>query len=165
MGESKLTKHFASEVELTDFAAQVGRLFPSDLPRAVIVGLSGTLGAGKTTFVRAMLRGRGYTGRVPSPTYTLLERYDLPGLTVVHLDLYRLGGDEELENLGLRDSLGDPATAILCEWPEHAPRFAMRCDLRLKLQETGATARRLDLEACTDLGNKALEQCCQSGIK
>ena len=71
-------------------------------------------------------------GRVPSPTYTLLEQYACGGLSLVHLDLYRLRGEDELENLGLRDWLAEPERWIAVEWPERAPQLAERCDLTLE---------------------------------
>src|SRR5690606_31373845 len=108
----------------------------------------------------------GYAGRVPSPTYTLLEHYAIgPGgtsgaaqasrssqtspapLDVLHLDLYRLAGEDELENLGLRDWLAAPDVWLFVEWPARAPQLAARADLILELGLTGATARRLVLRA------------------
>ena len=97
------------------------------------------------------------TGRVPSPTYTLLEQYACGELAVVHLDLYRLRGDDELENLGLRDWLAEPARWIVVEWPERAPQLAARCDLMLEFAVTGPGARRVTVTAGTDLGIEALK--------
>jgi tRNA threonylcarbamoyladenosine biosynthesis protein TsaE len=156
MGESRLTKHFESEAELADYAAELAKRLPAYRDRALVIGLAGELGAGKTTFVRAMLRGRGYAGRVPSPTYTLLERYELPGLAIQHLDLYRLHGDVELENLGVRDGLGEGGVWTLVEWPERAPKLAAQCDLIIELEETGPTGRMLAIRALSEAGNKAL---------
>jgi tRNA threonylcarbamoyladenosine biosynthesis protein TsaE len=164
MGESELTRHFRSEAELIDYAG----LFAGRLAAAgcvpLVIGLTGDLGSGKTTWVRAMLRGLGYGGRVPSPTYTLLEQYELDGLTLVHLDLYRLSGDAELENLGVRDWLAERAVWIVLEWPERAPAFARRCDLLLTFADHGANARRVAFKGLTDTGITALEQGCQPGF-
>jgi tRNA threonylcarbamoyladenosine biosynthesis protein TsaE len=107
-----------------------------------------------------MLRGLGYGGRVPSPTYTLLEQYLLAGLTIVHLDLYRLSGDEELENLGLRDWLAEANTWLLIEWPERAPQLAARCDLSIEFTDAGGQARSVAFHATTAAGIRALEQGC-----
>jgi tRNA threonylcarbamoyladenosine biosynthesis protein TsaE len=103
-----------------------------------------------------MLRGLGYGGRVPSPTYTLLEQYACDGVVVVHLDLYRLRGDEELENLGLRDCLDEPTSWTLVEWPERATQLERRCDLMLRFAVLGATRRRVAVGAATPAGNRAL---------
>ena len=103
MGESELIAELGSEQAFTELAAEFARALRVARVWPLVVGLRGDLGSGKTTWVRAMLRGLGYAGRVPSPTYTLLEQYACGGLSLVHLDLYRLRGQDELENLGLRD--------------------------------------------------------------
>ena len=97
---------------MTDVAAQ---LMPGDL-----ITLSGDLGAGKTTFARALIRHlAGDEGiEVPSPTFTLMQSYHLPGLTVVHADLYRLSSPAEIAELGLEDF--GPDTVELVEWPDRA---------------------------------------------
>ena len=109
--------------ELNDFAgkrasSRGGERWP------LLIGLRGDLGAGKTTFVRALLRGLGYQARVPSPTYTLLEQYTVGGLAVVHLDLYRLAARASSRISGLRDWLEAAATWVAIEWPERAPELA-----------------------------------------
>jgi tRNA threonylcarbamoyladenosine biosynthesis protein TsaE len=139
----------------------------------LLVGLSGELGAGKTTWVRGMLRGLGYAGRVPSPTYTLLEYYEVGALTVVHLDLYRLGEARELEFLGLRDWLAQESIWLLAEWPERGGAFAESLDLRLRLEIEGEArgggapapdpagahdeGRQLELRGASARGRAALE--------
>jgi tRNA threonylcarbamoyladenosine biosynthesis protein TsaE len=164
MGQSKLTKTFSSETELTDFAAAFAQALAASGHRPLIVGLRGELGSGKTTWVRAMLRGLGYRQRVPSPTYTLLEQYACAGLNILHLDLYRLDGDAELEHLGLRDWLADPASWILLEWPERAPRLAAHCDLWIKLVDPGEGARHVVIEASTQPGILALAEVCPAAV-
>jgi tRNA threonylcarbamoyladenosine biosynthesis protein TsaE len=82
-----------------------------------VVTLSGELGAGKSTFARGVLRALGARGPIKSPSYTLIESYELPALTVLHLDLYRLRDPDELENLGLAD-YHRPGFLWLIEWPE-----------------------------------------------
>ena len=135
-----------AETELETLAGELARRWRDARIDTLLAGLSGELGAGKTTFVRAMLRGLGYTGRVPSPTYTLLEEYVIDGLSLVHLDLYRLGAETELDALGIRDWLGRPGVWTLVEWPERAPRLAARCDLLLALRIADATTRTIELE-------------------
>jgi tRNA threonylcarbamoyladenosine biosynthesis protein TsaE len=156
MGESELISNFRSEAELIDSAGQFARLLRSAGCRPLLIGLAGTLGSGKTTWARAMLRGLGLRGRVPSPTYTLLEHYQVGDLALVHLDLYRLRGDAELENLGLRDWLADPNTWVVVEWPERAPALARRCDLILEFADTGDDSRRVTWRGKTHAGIEAL---------
>lgn len=95
--------------------------------------LRGELGAGKTTFARGFLAGLGHTGRVPSPTYTLVEPYDVAGRRVWHLDLYRLGDGAELEYLGL-DEMAGPGGVLLIEWPERGLEYLPNDDLSIELK-------------------------------
>jgi tRNA threonylcarbamoyladenosine biosynthesis protein TsaE len=95
------------------------------------VELSGELGAGKSTFARGALRALGARGPIKSPSYTLLETYELSALQVVHLDLYRLNDPNELEHLGLAD-YHRPGFLWLVEWPERAAGRLPRPDLRFE---------------------------------
>jgi tRNA threonylcarbamoyladenosine biosynthesis protein TsaE len=96
-----------------------------------VVELSGELGSGKSTLARGVLRALGVTGPIKSPSYTLLELYELRDVTVVHLDLYRLNDPGELENLGLAD-YHEPGFLWLVEWPERAQGRLPPPDLRLE---------------------------------
>ncbi len=107
-----------------------GRVNPGDL-----VCFSGDLGAGKTTLIRALLRQLGHQGRIPSPSYGLVEVYPFDGFSVCHLDLYRLTDPEELEFLGFRDML-DESTIILLEWPEKAGGLLPDPDLTVSIEIT-----------------------------
>lgn len=156
MGEPELTAELDSELAFTELAASFARVLRAAHAWPLVLALRGDLGSGKTTWARAMLRGLGYAGRVPSPTYTLLEQYACGELSVVHLDLYRLRGDAELENLGLRDWLADPTRWILVEWPERAPQLAARCDLTLTFAITPSGGRRLTASAASRPGSEAL---------
>src|SRR6202021_1712608 len=91
-------------------------------PLGAVVYLRGDLGAGKTTCVRSLLRTLGVTGVVRSPTYTLVETYDLAALTCVHVDLYRVRDLAEVDELGLRD-LGGPNSLLLGEGPDKAAGY------------------------------------------
>jgi len=165
MGQSDCVIDFRSEAELVDFAGKAAVRLRDARRWPLLVGVRGELGAGKTTWVRALLRGLGYAARVPSPTYTLLEHYAVGALSVVHLDLYRLAGENELENLGLRDWLAAAATWVLIEWPERAPGLAARCDFVLRLEDLGGGARRLTAEAMTAGGIRALQDSCEERLK
>ncbi len=156
MGEPELIAELSSEQAFTDLAAACARALRAARAWPLVIGLRGDLGSGKTTWVRAMLRGLGYEGRVPSPTYTLLEQYACGGLSLVHLDLYRLRGQDELENLGLRDWLAEPERWIAVEWPERAPQLADRCDLTLEFAVLDGGGRRVAAAPATPLGLEAI---------
>lgn len=117
---------------------------------ACLILLQGELGAGKTTLVRGLLRAAGHAGPVPSPTYTLVEPYDLAGGRLYHLDLYRLADAGELEYLGWRD-MWDAVSVV--EWPERAPELRERADLIVDLAHDGP-GRRARLQALTPRGSR-----------
>ena len=102
-------------------------------PDSLCIYLHGDLGAGKTTFARGFLRGCGHTGRVPSPTYTLVEPYDCADYQVVHMDLYRLQDGAELEFLGIGDMLGARSIQLI-EWPERGAGGLEHADLEIFLK-------------------------------
>ena len=148
MGESTVSIEVASEAALAELAGRVaGSWLEQGREACISVGLCGELGAGKTAWVRAMLRALGLQGAVPSPTYTLMEIYEISLITLIHMDFYRIDGDEELEQLGLRDWLGTPGCWILAEWPERAPRFVAQCDVVIRFAVTGDVSRQVSCTA------------------
>lgn len=136
--EPPLTLPLAGEAATVALAR---RIAPA-LAHGGVVYLRGELGAGKTTFARALLQALGVGERVKSPTYTLLERYPVNGREAFHLDLYRIGDPDELEWLGL-DELEAPDALVLVEWPERGRGALPRADLEVELEHAGAgrTAR------------------------
>jgi tRNA threonylcarbamoyladenosine biosynthesis protein TsaE len=137
MAVSELEQTLA--LTLPDEAATVAlarRIAPA-LVQGGVVYLRGELGAGKTTFARALLRALGVGERVKSPTYTLLERYHVDGHPAFHLDLYRIAGAGELEWLGL-DELEAPDAIVLIEWPERGAGALPHADLEVALEHAGA---------------------------
>lgn len=121
---------------------------------ALIIYLIGDLGAGKTTFCRGFLQALGVKGAVKSPTYTLVESYQLKDVTVYHFDLYRLLDPEELEYMGIRDYF-DKTAILLIEWPENAAAFLPKSDLSVTLQYVGYK-RQLLIEAGSERGQSIL---------
>ncbi len=126
----------AGEADTLECGACLGRC----LEQGALIFLRGALGAGKTTLVRGILRGRGYGGAVRSPSYVLMEDYDTEGLALLHCDLYRLRDAGELEFLGLREYLQGDA-AVLVEWPERGAHWFPRADLCLALHGGGHSRR------------------------
>jgi tRNA threonylcarbamoyladenosine biosynthesis protein TsaE len=110
-----------------------GRAFAASLRPPVVVGLSGELGTGKTTLVRAIAGALGVTQPVTSPTFALVHRYDGRGVTVYHVDAYRLPRDDEARDLGVEDMVTDPVAVVLVEWPERLGTAAPRLDHHLRL--------------------------------
>jgi tRNA threonylcarbamoyladenosine biosynthesis protein TsaE len=128
--------------DLPDEAATIAfarRLAPA-LREGGVLYLRGELGAGKTTFARALLQALGAGERIKSPTYSLLERYRADGHDAFHLDLYRIAAADELEYLGL-DELRDPRAIVLVEWPERGEGALPAADLELLLEHAGQGRR------------------------
>ena len=125
------------------------RLAQAVLP-GLTIHLSGELGSGKTTLVRGFLRGLGYTGKVKSPTYTLVEPYFFDSMTVYHFDLYRIENAGELESMGYREYPG-PHAICLVEWPERAGSYLGDPDIGIHI-EGQQENREIDIKAYSSEG-------------
>ncbi len=144
------------EAACAEFAQQLAR--QAALPQATIE-LHGPLGAGKTTFVRHLLRALGVEGRIKSPTYTVMEPYTLPGpaplapWAISHFDFYRFSDPREWADAGFRDVFAAPGLKLV-EWPEQAAGMLPVADLRLHIEvdADNPDARCVRLEAGTPLG-------------
>ncbi|WP_372758715.1 tRNA (adenosine(37)-N6)-threonylcarbamoyltransferase complex ATPase subunit type 1 TsaE [Litorivivens sp.] len=121
-----------------------------------VLFLEGDLGAGKTTFCRGFLRAFRYSGAVKSPTYTLVEPYELSAGLIYHFDLYRLGDPEELEYMGIRDYIGNHSICLI-EWPERGVGVLPTPDIRVRI-ETDGSARTLQIESASALGERIAQR-------
>lgn len=143
---------------LADEAATLaaGADMAGKLKSGLTIYLHGDLGAGKTTFVRGLLRGLGYAGKVKSPTYTLVEPYMISRLNLYHFDLYRFIDPEEWDAAGFRDYF-NPQSICLVEWPEKAGDLIPQADIDVSLmpQDNG---RILRIRANSSLAQECLAQ-------
>lgn len=135
---------------------ELGLCLSGLLEAPLIIHFRGEIGAGKTTLIRALLRGLGVTGSIKSPTFALIEPYQLGELSLHHLDLYRIEDPIELENLGIRDYLSQQS--ILCiEWPERAGAVCPPADLLIEYQWS-EPGRVMNCFAVTARGAKLIHQ-------
>lgn len=139
-------------VDLPDLASmeQLGQRIAARLRPGDVVALSGGLGAGKTTLARSIIGALGHRGEVPSPTFTILETYDPPALSLplVHADFYRLERVQEAEELGLDDYR--EGAALIAEWPQHAGGFAHEPGCLSIALEIAGSGRRAIVEPGAD---------------
>lgn len=144
--------HWPDEAACEAFAAALARA--PGLMQASIE-LHGQLGAGKTSLVRHLLRALGVSGRIKSPSYTVMESYGLPVGEVSHFDFYRFNDPREWEDAGFRDVFTRPGLK-LSEWPEKAQGMLPVPDLRICIEAQADESRSVELQACTALGQTLL---------
>ena len=135
-------KSLVGEDATLEFAAKLAVICQPSL----IIHLQGDLGSGKTTFARGFINKLGHSGNVKSPTFTIVESYDLERARVYHYDLYRLKDPLELEYIGIRELVGEPDVMCLIEWPERGGALLPAADLVISLEYQGES-RGVDYQA------------------
>ncbi|QHC93623.1 MULTISPECIES: tRNA (adenosine(37)-N6)-threonylcarbamoyltransferase complex ATPase subunit type 1 TsaE [unclassified Pseudomonas] len=135
---SEVTLYLADEQAMSDFGARIARVTQGH----GLIFLEGNLGMGKTTLSRGIIRGLGHVGSVKSPTFTLVEPYEIGDIRAFHFDLYRLVDPEELEFLGIRDYFEDDALCLI-EWPDKGAGFLPKPDLTITIspQDSGRSLK------------------------
>lgn len=155
------TRDLADEAATLDFGRQLAHALVPNLT----IFMQGNLGAGKTTMTRGLLRGLGFEGKVKSPTYTLLETYEISlnktlqnslELSLNHFDLYRFNDDEEWEMAGFRDAFNAQSVCII-EWPEKAINCLPTPDIEVILAMQG-DGRQVTLQAHSEKGQEVCDQ-------
>ena len=145
-----VTHHIPTSKAMEEFGAKLAHA----CHKCGIVHLRGELGAGKTTLVRGFLQALGHAGSVKSPTYTLVEVYQLNACMIYHFDFYRLSDPEELEYLGIRDYLGDNVICLI-EWPEYGGELTPIADVQVSISYH-AKSRILKLQAYNATGQEII---------
>ena len=145
-----MTRFLPDEAATLAFGADLAQT----LHPGLVIFLVGDLGTGKTTLTRGVLRGLGYSGKVKSPTYTLVELYTVSSLYLYHFDFYRFADPHEWEDAGFRDHF-NAETVCFVEWPEKAGDLLPIPDLRIRI-ETQQNGRSLHVHAETEAGKQCL---------
>ncbi len=141
-----------SDIQTESFAANLA----SVTEKGTVIHLQGDLGAGKTTFSRGFINGLGHQGAVKSPTYNIVQPYQIDQLSVYHFDLYRLSDPEELEVLGFRDYF-DGESICLLEWPEKGDGCLPDPDLCIAFEYDG-NDRNISFQAVSEVGHTILNK-------
>lgn len=151
MVDSVSERILVSDADMLRFGASLS----AKLHAGLVIYLEGQLGSGKTTLVRGILRGLGYTEKVKSPTYTIVEPYEFQGRAVYHFDLYRLNQPIELQQLGISDYVTD-TTICLIEWPEKGEGYLPLPDIICRIEGL-KEGRKLFFKAASEKGRELLE--------
>ncbi len=146
-------KNLVGEAATLEFAAKLAELCQPPL----IIHLQGDLGSGKTTFARGFINKLGHSGNVKSPTFTLVETYDLVLAHLYHFDLYRLKDPLELEYIGIRELVGELDVICLIEWPERGGSSLPIADIVISLEYQGE-ARVVDCQANSTKGQIIIDE-------
>ena len=147
------TRHIALSAEAETL--QLGLQLAHAITSGAVIYLYGALGAGKTTLARGMLRGFGYQGKVKSPTYTLVEPYQIKDRFIYHFDFYRLQSPNDLQQIGIQEYF-TPTSITLIEWPEKAFPLLPEPDLACYIESVD-NGRKIRIKANTPRGDSLLQ--------
>ncbi|MFY1026797.1 tRNA (adenosine(37)-N6)-threonylcarbamoyltransferase complex ATPase subunit type 1 TsaE [Actinobacillus seminis] len=151
------TTFIPDEISMCRFGALLMQaLLNVPTEKGIVIYLNGDLGAGKTTLARGMIQSLEYSGKVKSPTYTLVEEYHLNGKQIYHFDLYRLSDPEELEFMGIRDYFNTDSICLI-EWSEKGTGLLPNPDLLVNIDYNDHT-RIINLVACSSQGEQLIRQ-------
>ncbi|OOF65861.1 tRNA (adenosine(37)-N6)-threonylcarbamoyltransferase complex ATPase subunit type 1 TsaE [Rodentibacter sp. Ppn85] len=154
---NQLTQYIPDESTMLRFGKKLAEtILKCHTKRAVILYFNGDLGAGKTTLTRGMVQGLGFQGNVKSPTYTLVEEYNIAGKMIYHFDLYRLADPEELEFMGIRDYFAKDSICLI-EWAEKGNGILPSADLLVNIDYYD-DARNITLIAQSARGEQIIQQ-------
>ncbi|BAJ00452.1 tRNA (adenosine(37)-N6)-threonylcarbamoyltransferase complex ATPase subunit type 1 TsaE [Shewanella violacea] len=134
----------------------LGKRLAQIITPPLTLNLSGELGAGKTTLSRGLIQALGHEGAVKSPTYALVEPYELDGIDLYHFDLYRLSDPEELEYMGIRDYFTDKSVCLV-EWPDRGHGLMPVADISVDIKYVG-TSREVEMTSGTNKGQVLLSK-------
>lgn len=151
-----MTDHLDVFLENEEATLDLGKKLAPKLAPGMLINLRGSLGAGKTTFARGILRALGFEGRVKSPTYSLVELYELSRLHLYHFDFYRFKDPHELIESGLQDAFNNTNVCIV-EWPEQVEALLPPADIEVALSMTDS-GRNATVVAQTENGKLCLQQ-------
>ena len=151
---SKITLSWQTEDDTRHFAASLASVLATTAPSSLFVTLEGELGAGKTTFVRHLLQTMGVTGRIKSPTYAVVESYDM--INLWHFDFYRFNDPQEWEEAGFRDIFAGPGYK-LAEWPQKAEGLLPEPDIAILIVANMDESRTVALCAHTPMGEQVVQ--------
>lgn len=149
MTTEKIQLHLADEAATLYLGAALANACPS---KQFALHLEGELGAGKTTLCRGFLKELGHKGNVKSPTYTLVEHYNLANRTIFHFDLYRLSSPEELDYIGLDEYMSNNALCLI-EWPQQGGNYLPSPDIMVAMQYDDK-GRHVEISAHSEIGKR-----------
>lgn len=162
MNNKDILNSYHTHLSDSDQTVNIGRDLALCMTQATTVFLHGDLGAGKTTFTRGFVQTLGHQGNVKSPTYTLVEPYEVADWQIYHFDLYRLADPEELEFMGIRDYFSDKSLCLI-EWPQRGFGLLPEADIELWLTYVD-NEREIKFEANTQNGQTVLNALKQRRI-